>query len=223
MTAEALAGIILTQLVRPGVPVVLNNSSSCADMQSLGLTLGAPECALVCVGTAQIARFYGIPCRSGGAITDSKVVDAQAGAESMMNLLISALTGTNYILHACGILESYMVSSLEKFIVDEESCGIVKHLRKGIPVDKDTLAFDTLKNVGPHGEFISHPHTLAHFRSLYNPRLFDRDSYLQWEENGSEDISAAANKEWKKRVRRYVRPELPKDMVNHLRSYVDSI
>jgi trimethylamine--corrinoid protein Co-methyltransferase len=223
MTAEALAGIVLTQLIRPGVPVVLNNSSSCADMKSLGLALGAPESALVCVGTAQMARFYGFPCRSGGAVSDAKVVDAQAGAESMMNLLTSALSGTNYILHACGILESYMVSSLEKFIVDEENCGIVKHLRKGIRVDKDTLAFDTLKQVGPLGEFVTHPHTLTHYRSLYNPRLFDRSSYQQWEENGSEDIAVSANREWKKRVENYVQPELPKDMRNELRSYVDSI
>ena len=223
MTAEALAGIVLTQLIRPGVPVVLNNSSTCADMKSLGLALGAPESAMICVATAQMARFYGFPCRSGGAVSDAKVVDAQAGAESMMNLLTSALTGTNYILHACGILESYMVSSLEKFIVDEESCGIVKHLRKGIPVNEDTLAFDTMKQVGPQGEFVTHPHTLTQYRSLYNPRLFDRSSYHQWEEDGSEDIAVTANKEWKKRVESYVRPELPKDIYEALRSYVDAI
>ena len=223
MTAEALAGIVMTQLIRPGVPVVLNNSSSCADMKSLELTSGAPESALVCVGTAQMARFYGFPCRSGGSISDAKVVDAQAGAESMMNLLASALSGTNYILHACGILESYMVSSLEKFVVDEENCGLVKHLRKGIRVDKDTLAFDTMKQVGPHGEFLTNPHTLRHYRSLYNPRLFDRSSFQQWEENGSDDIAVIANREWKKRVENYVQPELSKDMYNALRSYVDSI
>ena len=140
-----------------------------------------------------------------------------------MNLLTSALSGTNYILHACGILESYMVSSLEKFIVDEESCGIVKHLRKGIRVNKDTLAFDTMKQVGPQGEFVTHPHTLTHYKSLYNPRLFDRNSYFQWQENGSDDIAVAANREWKKRIENYVQPELPKDMCNALRSYVDSI
>jgi trimethylamine--corrinoid protein Co-methyltransferase len=223
MTAEALAGIVLTQLIRPGVPVVLNNSSSCADMKSLGLALGAPESAMVCIATAQMARFYGIPCRSGGAISDAKVVDAQAGVESMMNLLTSALSGTNYILHACGILESYMVSSLEKFVVDEESCGIVKHLRNGIPVNEDTLAYDTLKQVGPQGEFVTHCHTLKHFRSLYHPRLFDRSTFLIWEENGSQDIAVVANKEWKTRVDGYVKPDLPKDMRTALRSYVDSI
>ena len=103
MMAEAMAGLVLTQLIRPGVPVVINNSSSCADMRSLGLTVGAPESAINCIGTAQMSKFYGLPCRSGGAISDAKTVDAQAGAEGMMNLLTSAMTGTNYILHACGI------------------------------------------------------------------------------------------------------------------------
>lgn len=223
MTAEALAGIVLSQLIRPGVPVVINNSSSCADMKTLGLSVGAPECALVCIGTAQMARFYGWPCRSGGAISDAKNVDAQAGAESMANLLTSAFTGTNYILHAAGIMEAYMVSSLEKFVLDEENCGIVKHIRKGICVNKDTLAFETMKQVGSHGEFVTHTHTLNHFRSLYNPRLFDRSSYQQWEENGSDDIAIKANREWKKRVANYVQPELPKDVDNALKSYVDSI
>jgi trimethylamine--corrinoid protein Co-methyltransferase len=96
-------------------------------------------------------------------------------------------------------------------------------LRKGIPVNEDTLASDTLKQVGPQGEFVTHPHTLTQFRSLYNPRLFDRSSYLQWEENGSEDIAVAANKEWKKRVGSYVRPELPKNIHKALRSYVELI
>ena len=167
--------------------------------------------------------FMGYHVDPGGAITDARVVDAQAGAESMMNLLTAALTGTNYILHACGILESYMVSSLEKFIVDEENCGVVKHLRKEVRVDKDTLAFGTIKEVGPQGEFVTHPHTLTHFKSLYNQRIFDRSAYQQWEENGSIDIAVCANREWKKRVENFVRPELSKDVSNALRSYVDSV
>lgn len=222
MTAEALAGVVLSQLIRPGVPVVLNNSSSCADMKTLGLTVGAPECALVCIGTAQISKFYGWPCRSGGTISDAKVVDAQAGAESMANLLTSAFTGTNYILHAAGIMESYMVSSLEKFVLDEENCGIVKHIRKGIPVNEDTLAFDAIKQ-GQQGGFLTQPHTFKHYKSLYSPRIYDRNTYVKWEEKGCEDIAVAANKAWKKRVESYVKPELQKDIDNSLRAYVDAI
>ncbi len=223
MMAEAMAGLVLTQLIRPGTPVVLNNSSSCADMKTLGLTVGAPESALNCIGTAQMAKFYGLPCRSGGAISDSKTLDAQAGAESMMNLLTSVYTGTNYILHACGILESYMVASLEKFIVDEECCGMVKHIRKGIPVNKDTLAFESIQSVGPMGgAFIGIPHTFSHYKNLYNPRLFDRSNYLKWLEKGELDIAAAANREWKKRIKEFTAPDLPESMKKELNIYVEN-
>lgn len=223
MMAEALAGLVLTQLIRPGVPVVLNNSSSCADMKTLGLTVGSPESALNCIGTAQMAKFYGLPCRSGGGISDSKAVDAQAGAESMMNLLTSAMSGTNYILHACGILESYMVSSFEKFMVDEENCGIVKQIRKGIPVNADTLAFDAIQNIGPQGgEYLTLPHTFSHYKSLYTPSLFDRTSYLKWEENGSKNIAEKANTIWKKRVNDYVEPALPESIKKDLKVYTQT-
>jgi len=80
-----------------------------------------------------------------------------------------------------------------------------------------------MKQVGPQGEFVTHPHTLTHYSSLYNPRLFDRNSYQQWEEDGSNDIAVSANREWKKRVGSYVQPEFPKDMYDALRSYVDAI
>jgi trimethylamine--corrinoid protein Co-methyltransferase len=221
MTAEALAGIVLTQLIRPGVPVVINNSTSCADMKSLMLSVGAPESALVCIGTAQMARFYGLPCRSGGGISDAKIVDAQAGAEGMMNLLTAALTGTNYILHACGILEAYMVSSPEKFVIDEENCGIVKQIRKGIPVNDDTLAFDTIKKVGPQGAFLTAAHTFSHYRGFYDPRLYDRGSCLDWEKKGAEDMAQVANREWKRRVKAFVRPALPPSLESALDIYVE--
>ncbi|MFV0438461.1 MAG: trimethylamine methyltransferase family protein [Desulfopila sp.] len=220
MLAEAMAGLVLSQLIRPGSPVVLNNSSSCADMKTLGLTVGAPESALNCISTAQMSRFYGLPCRSGGAISDSKTVDAQAGAEAMMNLLTSAMTGTNYILHACGILEAYMVASFEKFVIDEECCGIVKHIRKGIPVNEDTLAFETIKSVGPKGgAYLTVDHTLAHYKSLFRTRLFDRNTYLKWKENGSEDIALVANSVWKKRIEEYVEPAIPDSIAAELKKY----
>jgi trimethylamine--corrinoid protein Co-methyltransferase len=211
-------------LICPGVPVVINNSSSSANMRSLGLTVGAPECALVTIGTAQMAKFYGWPCRSGGAISDAKIVDAQAGAESMLNLLTSALTGTNYILHACGIMEAYMVSSFEKFIVDEENCGIVKHIRKGIPVNEETLAFDTIKDVvAQQSAFLTQPNTFEYYRTLHEPRLYDRKDYVKWEEKGSEDIALVANREWKKRVEEYIQPALSPDMESALKAYVDKV
>ena len=115
-----------------------------------------------------------------------------------------------------------MVSSLEKFVLDEENCGIVKHIRKGIPVNEDTLAFDAIKQ-GQQGGFLTQPHTFKHYKSLYSPRIYDRNTYVKWEEKGCEDIAVAANKAWKKRVESYVKPELQKDIDNSLRAYVDAI
>ena len=132
-------------------------------------------------------------------------------------------TGTYYILHACGILDSYMVASLVKFIVVEECCGMVKHIRKGIPVNKDTLAFESIQSVGPMGgAFIGIPHTFSHYKNLYNPRLFDRSNYLKWLEKGELDIAAAANREWKKRIKEFTAPDLPESMKKELNIYVEN-
>lgn len=221
MMAEALAGIVLAQCIRPGTPVVLNNSTSCADMRSLMLSVGAPESALNCIGTAQMARFYGIPCRSGGGIADSKLSDAQAGAESMMNLLTSALSGANFILHACGILDAYMASSLEKFIIDEECCAMVKHIRKGIAVTPETLAFECIREVGPQGTYLTHDHTMEHYQELFRPALFNRDSYSQWQSTGSQDCVQLAKQQWERRIAEFSVPPLPAATQKALTNYVN--
>lgn len=220
MLAEALAGIVLAQIVRPGTPVVLNNSTSCVDMRSLMLSVGAPESALNCIGTAQMARFYGIPCRSGGGISDSKLCDAQAGAEGMMNLLTSALSGANFILHACGILDAYMTSSLEKFVLDEENCAMVRHIRKGIPVNESTLAFDCIRDVGPTGNYLTHDHTMEHYRELFRPNLFNRDAYGAWKNAGEQDCAQLAKQQWERRIADFSVSPLSPDALKSLADYV---
>ncbi len=222
MMAEALAGITLAQLIRPGTPVVLNNSSSATDMKTLGLSVGAPESAINCIGTAQMARFYGIPCRSGGAISDSKAVDAQAGAETMMNLLTSALSGANFILHACGILEAYMVSSLEKFVLDEECCAMVRHIRRGAEVDEDSLARQAIDDVGPKGNYLAHKHTTKRYKGLFQPALFSRDSFGKWSAGGQKDCARAAQALWRKRIDNFAAPSLGSDDLKRLSDYVNS-
>ena len=222
MTAEALAGIVLAQLIRPGTPVLLNNSSSATDMKTLGLSVGAPESAINCIGTTQMARFYGIPCRSGGALSDSKIVDAQAGAETMMNLLTSAMSGANFILHACGILEAYMVSSLEKFVLDEECCAMVRHIRRGAEVNEESLARKAIDDIGPRGNYLTYKHTTKHYKSLFQPVLFNRDNYGRWVAAGGKDCAEAARDLWQKRLDKFVAPPLGGDDLKQLADYVKS-
>ncbi len=222
--AEVLAGIVLTQLIREGTPVVYGGSSSIAEMRYGNLSIGSPEMAINTISTAQMGRYYNLPCRGGGAISDAKIPDAQAAYESMMNLLTAEASGINMVFHSAGILESYMTMSYEKFIIDDEICGMVKRIKKGYEVNEDTLALDVIKKVGPGGQFLDTEHTLRHFRSeFYQPGLSDRDNFENWKAKGSPQTMESANKMWKKILEDYEAPELPPDIDKDLQKFIKSI
>ena len=222
--AEVLAGIALAQFVREGTPVVYAGSSSNAEMHSGNLCIGSPEMAINTVSTAQMGKYYNLPCRGGGAISDAKIPGAQAAYESMMNLLMAEASGINMVLHTAGMLESYMTMSYEKFIIDDEICGMVKRIKKGYEVTEDTLALDVIKQVGPGGQFLDTDHTLKHFRSeFYEPRLSDRDNFEIWKAKGSQSTIENANKIWKEMIEEYETPELPPDIDKDFQKFIKSI
>jgi trimethylamine--corrinoid protein Co-methyltransferase len=150
-TAELLAVIALTQLISPGTPVVFGSTSTNIDMASGALAIGSPELSQMIIAHAQLARRYGLPSRSGGALTDASYPDAQAGFESMMSLSTTVNAGVDFVLHAAGILSSYLAFSYEKLVLDDEVCGMVRRLKQGIVVDDKTLAYDVIAGVGPGG------------------------------------------------------------------------
>jgi trimethylamine--corrinoid protein Co-methyltransferase len=219
-----LAGIVLTQLIREGTPVVIGGASSGADMQSGALSIGSPEMALNTAATAQMARFYGLPARSGGAVCDAKYPDAQAACESMMGLLMAQVSGINFVLHSAGILESYNCMSYEKFVIDDEICGMIKRIKRTYDVNADTIAFDVIEAVGPGGHFLDKDHTFDHFRTaLYKPALFDRDNFDLWQAEGSKQISQKANQKFKKILSEHIAPDLPADTDKDLKRFVDTV
>ncbi|UCD80315.1 MAG: trimethylamine methyltransferase family protein, partial [Desulfobacterales bacterium] len=220
--AEILAGIILTQLVREGTPVVFAGQSSSAAMRYGTLSIGAPEMAINTAATAQMARFYGLPSRSGGALTDSKICDGQSGSESMMNQLMATLSGINFVLHSAGILETYLVASYEKFILDDEICGMCKRIRHGEHITDERLAVDLICRVGPGGEYLTQNHTFRNFRSeLYQPAIEERSSFAAWHKGGALTMEKRANAKWKEILANYTEPELPQGLERDLRKYVD--
>jgi trimethylamine--corrinoid protein Co-methyltransferase len=222
--AEILAGIVLTQLIRPGTPVVFSGSSSSAAMRYGTLSVGAPEMAVNTAATAQMARFYGIPSRGGGAISDAKFPDAQAGLESMMSQLMASLSGIHFVLHSAGILEGYMVASYEKFIIDDEICGMCKRIRRGETIDAARLALDVIAQVGPGGEYLTQLHTFQNFREeFYQPLLEERGTFAHWEADGSQDMARRANAKWKALLEAYEAPPLDPSVGRALRTYVESI
>jgi trimethylamine--corrinoid protein Co-methyltransferase len=222
--AEILAGIVLAQLVREGTPVVFSGASSNAEMRSGALSIGSPEMAMNTAATAQMGRYYKLPVRSGGAVCDAKSPDAQASCESMMSLLMARVCGINFVLHSAGILESYNCMSYEKFIIDDEMCGMVKRIKRGYEVNPDTLAFDIIKNVGPGGHFLDKDHTFDHFRTeFYQPQLSNRDDFVTWQASGSPQSMQTANKKYKEILANYEAPELPADVNRDLQKYIEKM
>ena len=219
---EVLAGIVLTQLIREGTPVVFAGSSSCSAMRYGTLSIGAPEMAVNTAATAQMARFYGIPSRGGGALSDAKLPDAQAGFEAMMSQLMATLSGVHFVLHSAGILEGYMVSSYEKFVLDDEICGMCKRIKRGERADEDRLAFDLIRQVGPGGEYLTQKHTFQNFRKeIYANLLEEKDSYANWQQKGALSIDRRANQKWKEILKAYQEPQLPAETDKALRRYIE--
>ncbi|MGD8300824.1 MAG: trimethylamine methyltransferase family protein [Desulfobacterales bacterium] len=219
--AEVLAGIVLAQMVREGTPVIFGGASSNAEMRNGTLSIGSPEMAINAAATAQMARYYKLPVRCGGAVCDAKSPDSQASYESMMSLLMALVSGANFVLHSAGILESFNCMSYEKFIMDDEMCGMVKRIYRAIEVNPDTLAFDVIKAVGPGGHFLDKDHTFDHFRTeFYQPRLSNRDDFTTWQTNGSSQIVVTANLKLKEILNNYEAPGLPADVDKDLRKFI---
>ena len=191
-TAEVLSGIVLAQLIRPGLPVVFGNASGSTDLHYVTPAIGSPEAALVAICVRGLADKYGIPCRSGGALCDSKMVDVQAGIEATLVMLPTLLAGTDFILHGGGILDSYNVISYDKFLLDEEMALMCMYIKNGVEVNEDTLAIDTIMEVEHGGQYLMEDHTLDYMgEALCNPKYFERCNYAAWAQKGS--VSAAAN------------------------------
>ena len=197
--AEALAGIALTQLVRPGCPVIFGSFLSNTDMQSGSPSFGTPESAIGLLCTGQIARRFGLPWRSGGGLTSSQTVDAQAAYEALMTMLPTFLAGANYVMHSAGWLESGLVSCYEKFIVDIEILRMLQVEFTPLEIDEASLAFGAHQEVGHGGHFLGAEHTLERFRTcFYRPLLSSTENFERWKSKGSRDATERAGEIWRK-------------------------
>jgi trimethylamine--corrinoid protein Co-methyltransferase len=219
--AEALSGIALTQLVNPGCPVVFGSFLSNTDMKSGSPSFGTPESAIGLLCTGQIARHFGLPWRSGGALNASQTVDAQAGYESLMTMLPTFLAGANYVMHSAGWLEGGLVSCYEKFIMDIELLRMLKHQFAPLEVTEESLAFGAHEEVGAGGHFLGAMHTLEHFRDcFYRPLLSSTENYDRWTKGGGADAAERATRIYKEQLEAYEQPPIDDGVRDALRDYV---
>jgi trimethylamine--corrinoid protein Co-methyltransferase len=219
--AEILAGVTLAQLVNPGVPVIYGSTSSAMDMKTGGLSIGCPELSQMVSATAQMARFYKLPCRSGGGLTDAHLSDAQAAAESTLALSTAVRNGVNFILHSAGILGSYIAMSFEKFIIDEELCAYLRKLIRPIDLTETAIDVEMIKNVGIGGQYLTQPKTFQLCRTeFYLTQLMNRQNNAGWKAEGALRLDAAAVQQMDKRLASYEKPDIPGDVESDLSAYV---
>jgi trimethylamine---corrinoid protein Co-methyltransferase len=219
--AEALSGIALSQLIRPGCPVIFGSFLSNIDMQSGSPCFGTPESAIGLLCTGQIARHFGLPFRSGGGLTSSQVADAQAGYEALMTMLPTFLAGTNWVMHSAGWLEGGLVAGFEKFIVDIELLQMMQVEFTPLEISDDSLAFGAHEEVGHGGHFLGAMHTMERFRTcFYRPMLSSSDNYEKWMRGGGLDTSARATKIYQEKLASYQQPPLDDAIREELEEYV---
>ncbi len=218
--AEVLAGVVLTQLVRKGSPVMYGSFTSNVDLRSGSPAFGTPEYTRAAQAGGQLARRYGLPYRSSNT-TAANTVDAQAAYESAMSLWGAIAGGANLVNHAAGWLEGGLTASFEKLIVDAEMLQMMVEYLQPIVIDDDSLGLAAIDEVGPGGHFFGSPHTMERYETaFYTPLLSDWRNFESWAENGSEDATVRANRIWKQILAEYEQPPLDAGIDEELTEFV---
>jgi len=219
--AETLAGMALTQLVRPGAPVIMGSFVGAISMRTGAPTFGTPEATQMIFATAQLARRLGVPCRSGGSLCSSKVADAQAAYESAHTLLPTLLAGVHLVTHSAGWLEGGLVAGYEKFVMDADQLAMMQVLAQGMDLSERGQALDAIREVGPGNHFLGCAHTQANFETaFYQSTIADYSSYEQWSTEGSLTAEQRANRVWKKMLAEYQDPGIDPAADEALREFM---
>jgi trimethylamine---corrinoid protein Co-methyltransferase len=222
--AEALAGITLTQLVRPGVPVVYGAFTSNVDMRTGSPAFGTPENARATIAAGQLARLYDVPYRASNA-SASNAVDAQAAYESQMSLWSAVLGGAHLVYHGAGWMEGGLTASLEKLVLDVEMLQMLTvTIGPADTVDEHEIrdGVAAIADVPTGGHFFGSPHTLARYETaFYEPLVSNWQNYESWEAAGSPTVEERATRVWQEALERYEQPALEPDRAERLDAFVE--
>jgi trimethylamine---corrinoid protein Co-methyltransferase len=194
--AEELVGLTIGQLTRPGAPMLYGGIPGSANMRTMGYQGGAVEFGMMNAAIHQLAAHIKVPNYNSSGLTDAKIPDVQAGWEKTFSSLLAAMGGSNYIHHAAGMLESMLAVAYEQYIIDDEIMGMCTRVLEGITVDDEHLALDAIAEVGPGGNYLMSPHTLAHMRSEFftGNGITDGQFRDTWVADGSLDTRERAKR-----------------------------
>lgn len=220
--AEALATIVLSQIVKPGAPVAYGGFTSNVDMKSGSPAFGTPEYVKACFGAGQLARRVGVPFRSS-CVNASNAADEQAIYESQMSLWGAMLGGCNILLHGAGWLEGGLTASYEKFMLDIEMLQMMAEVLQPVSAAADEIALDAIAEVNPGGHFFACAHTLQRYKSaFYLPLISDWHNFGAWKDAGARTASSRATDLWQSTLNQFSAPELDVAIREQLDEYVSN-
>jgi trimethylamine--corrinoid protein Co-methyltransferase len=223
--AETLAGIVLTQMIEPGTPVVYGSFITNLNLRNGMPVFGSPESQWALYVSAQLARRYSLPFRGGGMFTSSKVPDAQAAYESMNVMLPTVMAGTNFVLHAAGWLENGLVSCFSKFILDSEVLGMMSRWSKGVNVSQIELdeALESIGKVEPGGHHLATELTMSRYKeAFYFSDVFDYNNFDDWKNKGGKKVYDVGVEKAERLLECYENPDLEEDVEREIVSYIDN-
>lgn len=219
--AEILAALVCAQLIRPGTPVVYSPGAFMVNMKNLYTVTASPQANLANIAGLQMANeYYKLPSRTMGGLTDAKQVDFQAGAETMQNLVLSTMAGVNIINECLGVMDSVMMTSFEKWILDEELLERVFCLERGVHQLASADPVEAIRAVGCSGSYLMHPDTAEVCNDVWMPPISDWNPYDIWEKEGREHLLHKAHHRFQERMEmkrnRILPPDIDRDIYNYL-------
>ncbi|MEO0960219.1 MAG: trimethylamine methyltransferase family protein, partial [Pseudomonadota bacterium] len=221
LNAEALSALAYTQVIRKGCPAIYGHYLSTVSMASGAPMAGTPEISLMNFAIGQMARHYGVPWRTSNTLGGAKTLDAQAGYESATTLMAVLMAGANYIWHSAGWNEGGMHCSVAKFVVDAEQCAMGHRMASGLQWGDFDQALSAVRDVGPGGHYLGHPHTLEKFQSaFFMPKLFDNNAIEQWQADGALDTTARALARARTLLEDYEEPALDPGVDEALQDFI---
>jgi trimethylamine--corrinoid protein Co-methyltransferase len=185
--AECLSAIVIGQLVAEGAPMITVGIPIVLNMKTGAISFDAPELQLMSTALFDMREFIKLPMWGMAAASDSKIPDEQAAINATLSCTFQALGGAN-LIHGIGCLESGMATSFELIVMTDEIIGMLRRILRGVKADSEHLAIDVIQEAGPGGQFLTHEHTMAHFRELWKSDLIDRASYEAWSAKGSKTL-----------------------------------
>ncbi len=184
--AEALFTVTFSQIIDPGAKTMYSVVPTTMDMRSSDFRFGSIEMGMMNAACAEMAQYYELPIYNTAGVSDSKTPDIKAGYEKMGGILLSVLSGANYIHDAAGLLNSAMCVAYEQYVIDNQILGAAKRVLRGLEFTEERLAVEEIKQVGPEGNFLTTDSTLKYMRSeFFEDALHENQDWDDWLKNGT--------------------------------------